>query len=122
MSGWGKTAVKRNQEMYEEAFNYMRDSDYFASPTQNLTISNNGMTVGLVVNDNISTFGSYIADCTASTERIFRWTFKIVAVSLEVGIGLVDADKMQIFQGQSHFHNQEDTQYAYTSDRSSFIC
>ena len=116
MSGWGKTAVKRNQEMYDEAFHYKRDTDYFALSTNNLIISNNGMTVGLAVNDNISTFGTYIANCTNSKSYIFKWTFEIVKVSLEVGIGLIDANKMHLFQGQTHFHFQEGTRYAYTSE------
>ena len=72
------------------------------------------MTVTLVDNDRISTYGTFIADCKGSSS-IYRWILKATEAALEVGIGLVDADTMNVFENKRCFYHQDDgVSYAYT--------
>ena len=100
------------QELIDLCMIYYFIGEHFAILVKNVEISDEGMTV-TAPTEPTAAFGHLVVDCNKSSS-IYRWTLKITNLSMQVAVGVVDANQMDIFLNNTHFmYERSATNYAY---------
>ena len=109
------------QEIVDICILYYFITEYFAVIGEGIVCSDDKKTITLPLkhsswNRHRDCFGSFIADCN-NDNIIYKWIIKINNDALEVGVGVIDADKLDEYKAEKTFYRYaKGLHYAYRSN------